>query len=115
MGRSYLKILTDLNGVGVANVTFEPGCRNNRHIHRAAKGCGQILLYTARCGRYQERGKEAQELLSGAAVAIPTGVKHRHGAACDSWFSHIAIEVPGEDCSNEWCEPVPDEEYGKLR
>lgn len=115
VGQSYLKMLTDLNGVGVANVTFEPGCRNNWHIHHAAKGGGQILLCTAGRGRYQERGKKAQELLPGAVVAIPTGVKHWHGAAGDSWFSHVAIEVPGEDCSNEWCEPVSDEDYKKLR
>ncbi len=115
VGQSYLKMLTDLNGVGVANVTFEPGCRNNRHIHRAAKGGGQILLCTAGRGWYQEWGKEAQELPPGTVVAIPTGVKHWHGAAGDGWFSHVAIEVPGEDCSNEWCEPVSDEEYGKLR
>lgn len=115
VGQSYLKMLTDLNGVGVANVTFEPGCRNNWHIHHAVKGGGQILLCTAGRGWYQEWGKEAQELPPGTVVAIPTGVKHRHGAACDSWFSHIAIEVPGEDCSNEWCEPVSDEDYKKLR
>lgn len=115
VGQSYLKPLANLNGVGAANVTFEPGCRNNWHIHRAAKGGGQILLCTAGRGWYQEWGKEAQELLPGSVVAIPTGVKHWHGAACDSWFSHVAIEIPGEDCSNEWLEPVSDEEYGKLR
>lgn len=115
VGQSYLKMLTDLNGVGVANVTFEPGCRNNWHIHHAVKGGGQILLCTSGRGWYQEWGKEAQELLPGTVVAIPTGVKHWHGAAGDSWFSHVAIEVPGEDCSNEWCEPVSDEDYKKLR
>lgn len=115
VGQSYLKMLTNLNGVGVANVTFEPGCRNNWHVHHAAKGGGQILLCTAGRGWYQEWGKEAQELLPGSVVAIPTGVKHWHGAAADSWFSHVAIEVPGEDCSNDWLEPVSDEEYNKLK
>lgn len=90
-------------------------CSNNWHIHYAVKGGGQILLCTSGRGWYQGWGKEAQELLPGTVVAIPTGVKHWHGAAGDSWFSHVAIEVPGEDCSNEWCEPVSDEDYKKLR
>lgn len=114
VGQSYLKMLTT-EGVPVANVTFEPGCRNNWHIHRADKGGGQILLCTAGRGWYQEWGKEAQELHPGDAVVIPAGVKHWHGAAKDSWFSHLALEVPGENTSNEWLEPVTDEQYGLLK
>lgn len=114
-GQSYLAMLTQLNGVGVANVTFEPACRNNWHIHHGEKGGGQILLVTGGRGWYQEWGKEAQELHAGDVVSIPVGVKHWHGAAKDSWFAHIAIEVPGENTSNEWLEPVLEEEYGKLK
>lgn len=114
-GQSYLAMLTQLNGVGVANVTFEPACRNNWHIHRGDKGGGQILLVTGGRGWYQEWGKEAQELHAGDVVAIPVGVKHWHGAAKDSWFAHIAIEVPGENTSNEWLEPVSEEDYRKLK
>lgn len=115
VGQSYLAMLTELNGVGVANVTFEPGCRNNWHIHHGDVGGGQILLCTAGRGWYQEWGKEAQELHPGDVVTIPTGVKHWHGAAKDSWFAHVAIEVPGENTSNEWLEAVSDEEYRKLK
>lgn len=114
IGQSYLALLTQLNGVGVANVTFEPGCRNNWHIHHGDKGGGQILLVTGGHGWYQEWGKEAQELHAGDVVSIPVGVKHWHGAAEDSWFAHVAIEIPGENTSNEWLEPVTDEEYGRL-
>lgn len=98
----------------MANVTFEPGCRNNWHIHHAAKGGGQLLVCTAGEGRYQEEGKPAVSLTPGTVITIPANVKHWHGAKADSWFSHIAVEVPGKDCSNEWCEPVTDEEYAKL-
>lgn len=114
VGQSYLKRITS-TGVPIANVTFEPGCRNNWHIHQAQKGGGQILLCTAGRGWYQEWGKEPQELCPGDAVEIPVGVKHWHGAAKDSWFSHLAVEVPGEETSNEWLEPVSDEEYDKLK
>ncbi len=113
-GQSYLAMLTNLAGVGVANVTFEPECRNNWHVHHADKGGGQILLVTGGRGWYQEWGKEARELHAGDVVSIPAEVKHWHGAAKDSWFAHIAIEVPGENTSNEWLEPVL-EEYGKLK
>ncbi|MFR1480877.1 MAG: cupin domain-containing protein [Hydrogeniiclostridium mannosilyticum] len=113
-GRSYLNMLT-ANGVIVGNVTFEPGCRNNWHIHHAKNGGGQILLVTAGRGYYQEWGEQARELHPGDTVVIPAGVKHWHGAAPDSWFAHLAVEVPGEACSNKWCEPVSDEEYGKLK
>ena len=101
--------------VGVGNVTFEPACRNNWHIHHAKKGGGQILIATAGRGYYQEWGKPAEELKPGDVVNIPAGVKHWHGAAPDSWFQHLAIEVPGEGGSNEWLEPVSDEDYGKLK
>lgn len=114
-GQSYLALMTQLNGVGVANVTFEPGCRNNWHVHHGDKGGGQILLCTAGRGYYQEWGKEAQELHPGDVVTIPPDVKHWHGAAKDSWFAHVAIEVPGENTSNEWLEPVSDEDYNKLK
>ena len=113
IGQSYLCPLTT-DGVFIGNVTFEPGCRNNWHIHHAKTGGGQILLCTAGRGWYQEWGKPAQELHPGDAVVIPAGVKHWHGAAKDSWFAHLAVEVPGEETSNEWLEPVDDEQYGKL-
>ena len=111
IGQSYLQPLTT-EGVNSANVTFEPGCRNNWHIHH--KG-GQILLVTSGRGYYQEWGKPAQELKAGDVVNIPAGVKHWHGAASDSWFAHIAIAVPAEGASTEWLEKVSDEEYSKLK
>ena len=110
IGQSYLKMLTT-ERVGVGNVTFEPGCRNNWHIHH--KG-GQILLVTGGRGWYQEWGKPALKLKPGDVVNIPAGVKHWHGASANSWFQHLALEVPGENCKTEWCEPVSDEEYDKL-
>ena len=114
-GESFLYPLTKPEtGVFLANVTFEPGCRNNWHIHHATKGGGQLLVCTAGEGWYQEEEKEAVSLVPGTVITIPAEVKHWHGAKKDSWFSHIAVEVPGENCSNEWCEPVSDEEYGKL-
>lgn len=115
-GKSFLKPLSDfMNGeFPLFNVTFEPGCRNNWHIHHADKGGGQVLICTAGEGWYQEEGKEAQELLPGTVIIIPPNKRHWHGAKKDSWFSHIAIEVPGENTSNEWLEPVSDEDYGKL-
>ncbi len=115
-GESFLKPLTEFGKcpVFLANVTFEPGCRNNWHIHHAKSGGGQLLICTAGEGWYQEEGKEAVELKPGTVITIPAEVKHWHGAKKDSWFSHIAVEVPGEDCSNEWCEPVTDEQYGEL-
>ena len=117
IGNSYLNPLTEAGKcpVFLANVTFEPSCRNNWHIHHAAKGGGQILLVTAGRGYYQEWGKEAQELHPGDVVNIPAGVKHWHGAARHSWFVHLAVEVPGVDTRNEWCEPVSEEEYGTLK
>lgn len=116
IGQSYLNPLTDPQScpVFLANVTFEPGCRNNWHIHHADKGGGQILICTAGEGWYQEEGKEAVSLVPGTVITIPANVKHWHGAKKDSWFSHIALEVPAENGSNEWCEPVSDEEYDRL-
>ena len=115
VGMSYLNPLVSAkDGVGIADVTFEPGCRNNWHIHRAKSGGGQILLCTDGEGWYQEWGKEARSLKPGDTVVIPAGVKHWHGAKKDSWFTHIAIEVPGEETSNEWLEKVDDESYSKL-
>jgi alkylhydroperoxidase/carboxymuconolactone decarboxylase family protein YurZ/quercetin dioxygenase-like cupin family protein len=112
-GTSYLNFLNQA-GVNVCNVTFEPGCRNYWHIHNAKKDGGQFLLATYGRGYYQEEGKEAIELLPGDYVYIKPNVKHWHGAAKDSVFSHIAIEVPGSDCSTTWCEMVSDEDYLKA-
>lgn len=116
VGNSYLKLLTDPSKVSlaVANVSFEPGCRNNWHVHHASKGGGQILICTAGEGWYQEWGKEPVELTAGSVVSIPPEVKHWHGAKRDSWFSHLSIGVPGKDASNEWLEPVSDEDYLAL-
>lgn len=116
VGNSYLNPLTQPGQcpLSLANVTFEPGCRNNWHIHRAASGGGQILLCTAGEGWYQEEGKEAVSLTPGTVIVIPANVKHWHGAKKDSWFSHIAFEVPGEDTSNQWLEPVSPQEYNNL-
>lgn len=115
-GASFLNPLTEYGKcpVFLANVTFEPGCRNNWHIHHADKGGGQILVCTAGKGWYQEWGKPAQELNPGDVVYIASGIKHFHGSQKDSWFSHIAVECPGENCSNEWLEPVTDEQYDNL-
>ena len=114
IGQSYLAPLST-EQIGIFNVTFEPGCRNNWHIHHADKGGGQILICVAGHGYYQEWGKEARKLAPGDVVNIKAGVKHWHGAAKDSPFSHLAIEVPGENTRNEWCEPVSDDEYNKLK
>ncbi len=109
-GKSFLAPVSK-EQVGIFNVTFEPGCRNNWHIHHARNGGGQILICVAGRGYYQEWGKEAIGMLPGDVVNIPVGVKHWHGAAPDSWFSHLAIEVPGEEASNEWLEEVNDTDY----
>ena len=115
IGDSFLNPLTDPKGsLFAANVTFEPGCRNNWHVHTADKGGGQVLICTAGEGWYQEWGKEPVSLEPGMVIVIPTGVKHWHGAKKDSWFSHIAYGVPGENCGNDWLEPVADEEYDAL-
>ena len=111
VGESYLNPLTS-QGVHSANVTFEPKCRNDWHIHHNG---GQILLVTDGRGWYQEWGKPAQELHRGDVVNIPAEVKHWHGAAKDSWFSHVAIAVPAENATTEWLEKVSDEDYSKLK
>ena len=113
-GQSYLNMLTT-QGVPIGNVTFEPGCRNNWHIHHAKSGGGQILLCTAGRGYYQEWGQAPRELHPGDVVVIPPEVKHWHGAAPDSWFAHLAVEVPGEETSNQWLEAVSEEEYRNLK
>ena len=115
IGKSYLKPLTDPGKtVFVANVTFEPGCRNNWHVHHAKQGGGQLLICVDGEGWYQDEGKSARSLQPGDVVTIPAEVKHWHGAKADSWFSHLAVEVPGEETSNEWLEPVTDEAYAAL-
>lgn len=113
IGQSYLAPVST-SQVGIYNVTFEPKCRNNWHIHHADKGGGQILVCVGGRGYYCEWEKEAIEMNPGDCINIPAGIKHWHGAAPDSWFSHLAIEVPGENCSNEWLEAVSDEQYKKL-
>ncbi len=113
-GQSYLAPVSG-EQVGIFNVTFEPGCRNNWHIHHADKGGGQILICVGGRGYYQEWGKDAVEMQPGDCINIPAGVKHWHGAAPDSWFSHLAVEVPGENSSNEWLEPVDAQQYGGLK
>lgn len=113
-GTSYLNMLT-LEGVVTANVTFEPGCINHWHTHKADQNGGQVLFVTAGRGWYQEWGKEARELHPGDVVVIPSNVKHWHGAAKDSWFVHVAVEMPGVNNSNEWQEPVDVNEYNKLK
>ena len=113
-GRSYLSPLST-EQVGIFTVTFEPASRNHWHIHHAEHGGGQILIVTAGRGYYQEWGKPARELHPGDVVNIPANVKHWHGAAKDSWFQHIALEVPGEGTSTEWLGFLPAEEYAKLK
>ena len=113
IGNSYLAPISK-EQIPFSNVTFEPGCRNNWHIHRATKGGGQMLVCVAGKGWYQEEGKPAVQMLPGDVIHIPANVKHWHGAAADSWFAHLAFEVPGENTSNEWLEPVSDEEYNRL-
>ncbi len=113
-GQSYLAPVST-EQVPIFNVTFEPGCRNNWHIHHAKSGGGQMLICVGGRGWYQEEGKEAVELTPGKVINIPAEVKHWHGAAADSWMAHLAVEVAGTETSNEWCEPVSDEEYGKLK
>ena len=114
VGQSYLAPVSK-EQIPVFNVTFEPSCRNNWHIHHAKSGGGQMLICVGGRGFYQEWGKDAVEMTPGTVVNIPAEVKHWHGAAPDSWFSHLAIEIPGEGSSNEWLETVSDEEYNKLR
>lgn len=112
-GTSYLCPVST-EQVFIANVTFEPGCRNFWHIHHAKSGGGQILICVRGRGWYQEWGKPARALKAGDVVNIPAGVKHWHGAASDSWFAHLAVEVPGVETQTEWCEPVSDVQYAEA-
>ena len=112
-GNSYLAPVSR-EQINISNVTFEPRCRNNWHIHHAKSGGGQLLICTAGSGWYQQEGQAAISLEPGMVITIPAGVKHWHGAKADSWFAHIAVEVPGEETHNEWCEPVTDAAYGSL-
>jgi len=117
IGDSFLNLTLnpkDYTGF-VANVTFEPGCRNNWHIHHAKSGGGQLLICTAGEGWYQKEGEEPVSLSEGSVAYIPTEVKHWHGAKVDSWFSHISVEIPGTETSNEWLEPVSDKYYNNLK
>ena len=115
IGQSYLKQLTgEGDYLPIHNVTFEPGCRNNWHVHHALQGGGQVLICVEGEGWYQEEGRPAQSLAPGDIVEIPANVKHWHGAKAGCWFSHLAFSCPGEDCSNEWLEPVDDETYNAL-
>lgn len=113
VGNSWLAPIST-EQVPFSNVTFEPGCRNNWHIHHAAQGGGQMLVCVGGCGWYQEWGKPAVQMLPGDVVHIPANTKHWHGAAADSWFSHLAFEVPGTETSNEWLEPVDEAQYSAL-
>lgn len=113
IGNSYIATISN-EQVSIVNVTFEPRCRNNWHIHHATQGGGQVLIGVAGRGWYQEEGKAAVEILPGTVIHIPANVKHWHGAAADSWFAHLAFEIQGENCKNEWLEPVPDSEYNLL-
>lgn len=113
IGQSYL-FPVSTEQAGIYNVTFEPGCRNNWHIHHADKGGGQILICVAGRGWYQEWGKDPVEMLPGDCINISPGVKHWHGAAKDSWFSHLAVEVPGENGQCQWLEEVDDGQYEKV-
>ena len=113
IGQAYLQPLTDKGGP-ISNVTFEPGCRNNWHIHKAEKGGGQMLVGVGGKGWYQEEGKEPVEILPGTVIHIPANVKHWHGATKDSWMAHLAFEIPGENTENIWLEPVDDQYYLEL-
>ena len=113
IGQSYLAQVSETQ-IPCFNVTFEPGCRNNWHIHHAKSGGGQMLICVGGSGWYQEWGKNPVRMTPGTVINIPAEVKHWHGAAADSWFAHLAFEIEGTDTSNEWCEPVSDEEYGRL-
>ena len=113
IGQSYIAPVSK-SQIPFMNVTFEPGCRNNWHVHTASKGGGQMLVGVAGVGWYQEEGKEPVKVLPGTVINIPANVKHWHGAAKGSWFSHLAFSVPGENLGNEWFEPVNDEYYESI-
>lgn len=115
-GQSYLAPLVG-GDQPISNVTFEPGCRNNWHIHHDAR---QILICVSGEGWYQEWDKPAQHLSQGDVVDIPVGVKHWHGATRDSWFQHVVLHIEATPLAgdtktgNEWLEPVTDTDYNKL-
>jgi quercetin dioxygenase-like cupin family protein len=112
--QSYLAPLAS-GSVPVVNVSFEPGCRNNWHIHHGTAGGGdQILLCTAGSGWYQAEGQEPVSMGPGTVIRVPANTKHWHGAKAGSWFSHLAFITPGEGVDNEWLEPVTDEAYASL-
>lgn len=116
-GVSYLNPLNEYGKCSafLANVAFEPGGRNNRNIYHATSGGWQLLICVAGEGWYQVEGKESVSLIPGATITIPTNMKHWYGAKKDSLFSHIAVEVPGENVNTEWCEAVDDRTYEKLQ
>ncbi len=114
VGQSYLAPVSGA-AFPISNVTFEPGCRNNWHIHHAKRGGGQMLICVGGRGWYQAWGQDPVPMTPGTVIEIPEGVKHWHGAARDSWFSHLAFEIPGEEASNEWLEPVDAAAYAALR
>ena len=112
IGLNYLAPMEADKG-GVVNLTFEPRCHNNWHIHHKAV---QVLICVAGRGWYQEWGKEAVEMKPGTVIAIPEGVKHWHGAARDGWMQHLTYNTHVEDSSsNEWLEPVGDDVYDTLK
>lgn len=113
VGQSYLAPLSTQQ-VQLFNVTFAPGCRNHWHIHHATSGGGQILICVGGRGYYQAEGEEPRMLFPGDVVNIPAGVKHWHGAAPQSWFSHLALAVPGADERTEWLEAVDATFYAQL-
>lgn len=114
VGQSYLAPLAS-GSVPVSNVSFEPGCRNNWHIHHGADGGGdQILLCTAGSGWYQAEGEDPISMEPGTVIRVPAGTKHWHGAKADTWFSHVAFITPSAGVSNEWLEPVAEEYYAAL-
>lgn len=111
-GESFYATLTsDKAQTDISNVTFEPGCRNNWHIHH---GCQQILVCVGGEGWYQEEGKEAIKMKPGDVIEIPLDTKHWHGATKDHWFAHLSVMSRLVEGSHEWLEPVSDEEYDQL-
>ena len=112
IGNSYLAALTGPDTqIDISNVSFEPGCRNNWHIHH---GCQQILVCVGGEGWYQEWGKDPVKMVPGTVIEIPLDVKHWHGATKDSWFAHLSVMSRTVEGSHEWLEPVDDEHYNAL-
>ena len=111
-GQSWLASLTSKDAqTDIANVTFEPGCRNNWHVHH---GCQQILVCVGGEGWYQEWGKEPVKMVPGTVIEIPLDVKHWHGASKDHWFAHLSVMSRIAEGSHEWLEPVDDETYNRI-